>query len=99
MNNCYLIWNCKPDAATWHAFFSWDFLLRLELTGDHGGELPGGIGCLINGYEMIACEVSWMRYGPTGSRYRHRQDLVSEVVINVFVEMLYVVVGVRWCGL
>ena len=40
-----------------------------------------------------------MRYGPTESRYRPRQDLVSEVVINVFVEMLYVVVGVRWCVL
>ena len=69
-------------------------VLRLDLTGDRVG-----MGSLIYCMEVIARAVSWMRYGLTGSWYCHYHDLVAEVIINVLVELLYVVVGVRWCGL
>ena len=60
--------NCKPGATTWHAFeVGVLLLLRLDLTGEYGGNgLP-----YINSDEVIPREVSWMRYGLTGSRYCH----------------------------
>ena len=61
--------------------------------------MAGKSSALLINVGVTAWKFGWMRYGPTDGRYRPRQDLVSEVVINVFVEMLYVVIGVRWCVL
>ena len=50
---CGLIWDCKPDAATWHAFVVGFLLLRLDLTGDRVG-----MGSLIYSMKVIARAVS-----------------------------------------